>query len=149
MRQTKSIHYAAQYLSAEAVFWLLAQGADVNSKDSSGHAAIHYAAARENPDVILPIVARSACHIDLQDLDGSTALHIACANQSFEIIKSLVTTNASPLIRNDYGKTPGDLLPSPSDELVLRYIRGYELHWLEKETANPRISLPALGGPPI
>jgi ankyrin repeat protein len=68
---------AAVRAYAEMTEWLLANGAEVNTKDAEGSSPLHVAAARGQTEVVESLLDRGA-QVNAHTLDGWTPLHQAC-----------------------------------------------------------------------
>jgi hypothetical protein len=80
--------------------FLVANGADVNSQDSEGKAAIHLAASEGLASCIEILVG---ANVNIQDNSGQTALHFAA---DLECIQALVKMHADVNVRDKEGKSP-------------------------------------------
>jgi len=89
---------------------------DINTKDYSGWARIHYAVASENMDSITEALA-SGANINLKSNLGNTPLYIAiCRSIRIEIVEYLVSSGADFTIKNNAGKSPNDIVIPLFDE---------------------------------
>ncbi|XP_057997482.1 BTB/POZ domain and ankyrin repeat-containing protein NPR1-like isoform X2 [Hevea brasiliensis] len=71
-----ALHYAAAHCSPKIVYEVLGLGlADVNLRNSQGYTGLHIAALRREPSVIVSLLAKGACVLDLT-LDGRSAVSI-------------------------------------------------------------------------
>ncbi|XP_033979622.1 CAP-Gly domain-containing linker protein 3 [Trematomus bernacchii] len=106
---------AALRLSAQ----LISLGADVSLRSRwTNMNALHYAAYFDVPELIRvllkaskPRVLNSTCN----DFHYGTALHIAASNLCLGAVKCLLEHGANPVLRNDKGQVPGDVVPDPVD----------------------------------
>lgn len=64
----------------KTVAWLLAHGADVNARNSTGRTAVHYAAERNTNPKTLALLAENGADLKARDSDGQTPLEIARRN---------------------------------------------------------------------
>jgi len=90
---------------------LLDCGVDVNSKDEAGAAALHWAVAYNQPDVVKLLLARQETRLDIADNDGSTPLHLACRYNRSDLIPlfcqdSRCTRDLLNKKEPDFGETP-------------------------------------------
>ncbi|KAK9521437.1 hypothetical protein VZT92_021243 [Zoarces viviparus] len=98
---------------------LIALGADVSLRSRwTNMNALHYAAYFDVPELIRvllkatkPRVLNSTC----SDFHYGTALHIAASNLCLGAVKCLLEHGANPIVRNDKGQVPGEVVPDPMD----------------------------------
>ncbi|XP_074497097.1 CAP-Gly domain-containing linker protein 3 isoform X1 [Sebastes fasciatus] len=98
---------------------LIALGADVSLRSRwTNMNALHYAAYFDVPELIRvllkgikPRVLNSTCN----DFHYGTALHIAASNLCLGAVKCLLEHGANPIVRNDKGQVPGEVVPDPMD----------------------------------
>ncbi|XP_068440519.1 CAP-Gly domain-containing linker protein 3 isoform X2 [Clinocottus analis] len=98
---------------------LIALGADVSLRSRwTNMNALHYAAYFDVPELIRillkatkPRVLNSTC----SDFHYGTALHIAASNLCLGSVKCLLEHGANPIVRNDKGQVPGEVVPDPMD----------------------------------
>jgi hypothetical protein len=69
------------------VAWLIARGADVNARSSSGRTVIHYAAERNTGPKTLALLVEAGADLMARDPDGRTALEIAKLNDKPRLIE--------------------------------------------------------------
>ena len=69
--------------------------------------------------IVRYLVERYAVNVDDLSDFGQTALHIACANDLVDIASYLISVNAALEIRDNAGKMPVDLCPSPDLKFLL------------------------------
>ncbi|TDH15433.1 hypothetical protein EPR50_G00031160 [Perca flavescens] len=98
---------------------LIALGADVSLRSRwTNMNALHYAAYFDVPELVRvllkgtkPRVLNSTC----SDFHYGTALHIAASNLCLGAVKCLLEHGANPIVRNDKGQVPGEVVPDPMD----------------------------------
>ncbi|XP_056297963.1 CAP-Gly domain-containing linker protein 3 [Pseudoliparis swirei] len=98
---------------------LITLGADVSLRSRwTNMNALHYAAYFDVPELIrvllkatTPRVLNSTC----SDFHYGTALHIAASNLCLGAVKCLLEHGANPVVRNDKGQVPGEVVPDPMD----------------------------------
>ncbi|KAG1665692.1 Ankyrin [Nymphon striatum] len=83
---------------------LLGKITNINFQDNFGAAALHYAAARNNLDVVKYLVVNGA-NINLQDEDGSTPLIAAVKAGHAETVSYLLASGADITIKDTSDKT--------------------------------------------
>lgn len=102
---------------------LLAQDADVNKP---GWAALHYAAASGNAEVISLLLAHYA-YIDAASPNGSTPLMMAAMYGSTEAVRTLLEAGADPTLKNQKGLSALDFAQAAdrnaAQELIANAIR--------------------------
>ena len=83
---------------------LLADGADVNVRDTSGNAAIHYAAALGFDDVA-QILVDAGADIDARGRIDNTPLHMAAQENHASVAAILISHGADVNAENEFGGT--------------------------------------------
>ena len=84
---------------------LLNNGCDVNSTDSSGYTALHYAARSNHVDLVKFLISNGACVNCTTRAGGETPLHRAAYMGNLEVIQLLVSNKGSIFIQNNDGQT--------------------------------------------
>lgn len=69
------------------VAWLIAHGADVNLRSSSGRTALHYAAERNTGPKTLALLVEAGANLSARDADGRTPLEIAKRNEKQRLVE--------------------------------------------------------------
>ena len=83
---------------------LLDKGFDINSTDSSGYTALHYAARNNHVDLVRFLISNGACVNCSTRAGGDTPLHRAVYMGNLEIVQCLVGNGASILLQNNDGQ---------------------------------------------
>jgi ankyrin repeat protein len=83
----------------------LKDGVDINSTDSRGRTALHYAVQNGNDELVNNLLER-AININKADKYGNTALHYAADKKDEVMVEKLLALGASPNIKNYLGETP-------------------------------------------
>lgn len=81
-------------------------GIDVNAVDAEGMGLIHWAADRDNVDMLKMLVEELKADVNLQDQEGQTALHYAASCGHVAVIKFLLEQEADQTIADVYGMLP-------------------------------------------
>ncbi|TPX30172.1 hypothetical protein SmJEL517_g06208 [Synchytrium microbalum] len=120
----RSLHGASSRGDIDRVRWLLNRNALVNARDSSGLAALHYAARAGSIEVVEALLLAGADANTTSSELGCTPLHKAASGgkNSFNIAQILLKHGADPYSLETDGRTPlhvaCDTRGSESDELV-------------------------------
>ncbi len=69
------------------VSWLIAHGADVNARNSTGRTAVHFAAERNASPKTLAVLVESGANLLDRDTDGRTPMEIAKLNEKTRIVE--------------------------------------------------------------
>ncbi|CAL8350169.1 unnamed protein product [Arctogadus glacialis] len=133
---------------------LISLGADVGLRSRwTSMNALHYAAYFDVPQLIRvllraasPRVLNSTC----SDFSHGTALHIAASNLCLGSVRCLLEHGASPVVRNDKGQGPADVVPDPMDmtldkaeaALVAKELKMLLLDAVPLSCLLPRATLP-------
>jgi ankyrin repeat protein len=98
---------------------LLARGAGVNARNSTGATPLHDAALAGNADLARLLIEKGA-QVDARDGEsGATPLHHAASWGRAAVVRLLLEKGADPTLRNKSGKTPLDLArEAPVDEVI-------------------------------
>lgn len=135
---TDLLFLAAIEDDVNAIKTLIARGVNINAQNKeNGQSAIFYA-YKSGSWRALEFLAHYGVNLNLQDSKGDTILHMAASVQNIELIKMLLEFKASPLIENNSGVTPFELLsdnsklhlssmiakyPDLSNEMVILFIK--------------------------
>ncbi len=87
------------------VEFLLASGADINAKDSSGLTPLFYAVSLGDEGVAELLLAHNA-DIDARDNLGGTALHSVAMTGTRRMVEFLLANKADVNAKDDFGRTP-------------------------------------------
>ncbi len=83
---------------------LVKVGVDPNSRNN-GFTALHWAAYKNNTDLVKLLMSQRDIKLDEFDPDGDTALTRAVDRGSLEIVEMLLQAGASPHVKNSSGET--------------------------------------------
>ncbi|MCS5711378.1 ankyrin repeat domain-containing protein [Candidatus Berkiella aquae] len=98
--------YATKHNYGEIIPYLLKQGEDLNTLDSTGYAPLHLAAYYNLPQMTKILLSYGA-NIEIQDNQGKrTPLHLAAVRDNVEIIQLLVEQNADTESQDIDNHTP-------------------------------------------
>lgn len=119
-------HACARFNRLEELRRLITNGVNLDKKDEFGAAALHYAIAYKNFDVIALLLEHGA-DVTVQDSDGSTALHYACEHKLPHVAEELLKKNPGLVaIADKHGNQPlwtAAFNPKGDYELVLLVLR--------------------------
>lgn len=96
------LHFAADNGYFDMVVWLLAEGANVKSKNEFGNTPLHVARSADIAELLL---AKGA-DLEAKNNFGSTPLHMAAANDRAEVVKLLLRKGANIQAKNNEDQTP-------------------------------------------
>src|SRR5262249_28595769 len=71
------------------VAWLIAHGAVVNARSSSGRTAVHYAAERNTGPKTLALLVEAGAYLQARDSDGRTPVELAKLNEKPRLVERL------------------------------------------------------------
>ena len=77
----------------------------IDAQDGSGRAAIHWAAATRQIDIIRALLD-AHCQVNLTDSIGWTPLHCAASSGAEEVVEILIDAGAKLNARTDNGQVP-------------------------------------------
>ena len=107
------LHVAARTDGREAVLALLAQGANIDVRDTGGKTPLHDASAADALEIVHELLAGGA-DVRARDNDGNTPLHSAAAGGARAVMEELLSRGADVRARNNAGATPLDLMARPA-----------------------------------
>jgi ankyrin repeat protein len=91
--------------NAASIRTVLAQGSDINARETDGTTALHWAVHRDDAATVALLLQAGANARTANDL-GVTALALACANGNAAIIASLLKAGSDPNTGLPNGETP-------------------------------------------
>ena len=141
--QFSPLHFAAVYGPEGAADKLVAAGANLNAKTSSGTTPLAYAVLASRLEVVRLLLDHGADpnvnQMTALDNKGMTPLHLAARGQptvdtagtesyrptpgQAEIIKSLLDKGADPSIRDGNGRTPLEIAELNSQEQAIKALK--------------------------
>jgi ankyrin repeat protein len=110
-RNSRQIALASELCDAAAdgelgnVERLLAHGAEVNAKNSSGMTPLHLAAGNGHKDVAELLLAHGA-EVNAKNSSGMTPLHLAAGNGHKDVAELLLAHGAEVNAKDNFGNTP-------------------------------------------
>lgn len=111
------LHYACDKFTfnsdkkIELIQLYVANGADVNQRNSQGKTPFFVSCDTDNIDIVRFLISEIHVDVNIPDNEGNTPLHSACSLRNLEIIQILLfETNANTNIRNNNGLTPIELV---------------------------------------
>ena len=101
------LHSAVRQGHREIVELLIANGTDVNSRDSTGKSSLHDAALEGHKEIVELLIIKGA---DLNAESGyyGTPLHVAAGIGHKEIVELLISNGANVNVKDGFGRTPLD-----------------------------------------
>ncbi|MGB1091206.1 MAG: ankyrin repeat domain-containing protein, partial [Oceanobacter sp.] len=90
---------------ADAVFWLLEQGANPNLSDRVGDRPLHLAAQRGDANILAALI-RAGAELDAVDAGGNSALMLALKAEHLKPVTQLLDAGADPNITNQRHENP-------------------------------------------
>jgi uncharacterized protein len=110
------LHRAAFYRHKDVVEVLLANGADVNAKDSGGLTPLHEVVADgirpwlgaedQGPKDVMEVLLANGADVNAKDSSGLTPLHMAVQDGRKDLVELLLAHNASVDAQDNDGQTP-------------------------------------------
>ena len=98
-----SLSKAAKKGDLAKVEKLIAEGADLDKRDSRGNTALYQAASKGHADVV-EALAQAGADVDVDNDFGSTPLHVASRQGHVDVIRVLVTYGAEIDVVNSPGR---------------------------------------------
>ncbi|PBK93586.1 ankyrin [Armillaria gallica] len=97
-------------------------GFDINFQDGLGNTALHLAVSNGSTDVLEHILSHEDCDVDpINRIERATPLHLAVKLEHPElrkhVVDSLLEAGADTSIRDKFGETALDLVPSEDTEV--------------------------------
>ncbi|KAK0209200.1 ankyrin repeat-containing domain protein [Desarmillaria ectypa] len=97
-------------------------GFDINFQDGLGNTALHLAVSNGSIDVLEHILSHEDCDVDpINRIEKATPLHLAIKLEHPElrkhVVDSLLDAGANTSIRDKFGETALDLVPSEDTEV--------------------------------
>ena len=115
---------AVRFSPIEKIKALLAQGADVNGKDSVGNTALIYAAGREGHLEIARLLLDNGARIDETNKWGDTALIRSIDwDNTTDMVRFLLGRGASIDIKNRSGYTAESMAASKGRSVIVKLIQ--------------------------
>ena len=105
----------------------LANKADPNAKDGSGHTRLHLAAMKNQKDVVELLLANGAL-VNAKDNDGETPLHYAAFTGNKDLEELLLASHADVNAADNDGETPLHLAMEQHHEDVAELLRQHGGH---------------------
>ena len=102
-----AIHWAAGIGDVELLKYLLAEGADINSRTKSGSTPLHIAILMRRPEIAALLISWKA-DTNAQNAQGFTPLHIAVLRNIQEMVQLLLQNSADASIPDAKGRKPAD-----------------------------------------
>lgn len=99
------LHRAVLKSHLKIIELLINQGASIETKDSEGRQAIHYAAQADDPHVLEYVISLGA-HVDITENCGRRAIHYAIYNNKEENVEILLKHGADINVKDDNSYMP-------------------------------------------
>ena len=116
------LHDVVAEHSLEMVELLISSGADVNAQNDEGIAPLHLAGY----DYIVLALLKHGAILELETNNGETPLSIhAQGIDSEEVMEALLEAGASPLHKNNQGKTPIDIANARNEYEKIKLLQSY------------------------
>ena len=101
---------------------LLLKGVDVNSRDSSGYTALHYASRNEFFEMVKILIDNGACVDCVTKAGGDSPLHRSTYIGNLKITEFLIKSGASIELQNNDGQTCLHKAVQQNNKEVVKYL---------------------------
>ena len=101
---SKKTALAFEKMPEKAIRWLIAQGADVNAKDTYGNTPLHEASSFK--DGAIGVLVELGADIEAKNTSGCTPLHAAACARIPSVVERLLVLGANAQAQDDNGDTP-------------------------------------------
>ncbi len=121
------LHEAVAFHRNIIGFDVIKRGIDVNHKDKNGQTPLHYAAANYNP-TLAEVIVQNGGDINIQDKHGNNALWVAVIyyrHDKQEILRLYCKYGGDSTTRNNYGKSPLDIVEEINDPQQMQIMKEY------------------------
>lgn len=99
------LHFAVRQIQPETISFLLAEGAEVNCRNTNLQTPLHVASYLGSADIARLLIEKGA-DVAAADYTLHTPLHYAARSGSREVTEILLKSGAPIEARNSYGRTP-------------------------------------------
>ena len=134
------LHLASQMGDSDTVSFLILKSANVMQKDFENRISLHHAVLGGNVEVGERLLATKNILINHRDNHGYSALHLAAKHESKPFVVLLIEHGADPVLIDNYGNRPIDLVPGfsrfGSKELQLSHNGKKTVKALKKRGGN-------------
>lgn len=116
---------------------LLADGVEVDAKDTHGRTPLHWAAGAGRLAEAKHLLSNGA-EVDAKSTAGHTPLHWAALNKSMAVAKILLANGADPNAKDKDGNTPNDWRPELAE--IVKQVEAEKAG--KKQPAQPKVAAP-------
>ena len=90
---------------------------DYSYQDQNGNSYLHLAMINQLENIIRTLI-KKGINLNLQNNDGNTAFHFAYSTGDIKFITIMIESKADPLIKNNNGVIPEDIMPGAFPEIL-------------------------------
>ncbi|XP_060523999.1 histone-lysine N-methyltransferase EHMT1 isoform X2 [Cylas formicarius] len=102
--------WACENGHADAVKYLMLNGADVLLRDVEQNSAIHWAAFGGSTEIV-ELLLNWGCDVDAMNVHGDTPLHLSAREDKSECVTLLLSRRANVILTNKNNETPLECVP--------------------------------------
>ena len=127
--------FSCQYGELEEIQTILdefkTKNMDFNFQDGNQKTGLHHV-VENNQDSVVVFLLKNKVDVNISDTNGNSVLHIAAMKGSIEMTKILSKHGASKDLKNNTGKTPGDMAKGNT------CLSGHDLEFIDNQSTHAR-----------